>query len=474
MKKEYNYDPRTSAAIALGKMSQKDNKDVYQILVDGTEDQEMQVREASILALGLLGNKDAIGRLEKILAATDRKEVTERFFAAISLGLIGEEAVIPTLKDIVTKEKYDEVKIGALLAIGLFKKAEHVGYLVKIAKTERFEDKVRGAAIQAIAKIGTLEYTEKNKTINATKEFNEMVLDRKTDDVVKMSIINLYAEIKDKKSLEMVYKWYSKEKDNLSRAFMVMAMAKIYPESDDEAAKKQVFDLIVKEMEKGPYNVRGFAPLALGIMKDKRAYKILKDRFNDVKDPVIKASLAVALGLLGEKAAVPSLLETISSESKASDELQSYCALALGMLHKADSTPDPQIADALVAALKDSKKKPNLMRQACIALALMNARDKGMAEMIAIMEDEDTSVFEKGAAAQALGQFKDEAVVEQLWKKYTEEFAEGKQRHEYRAFLLIPIGMIKARESLSPIARLAENFNYTIAFRSITEMFDIL
>jgi HEAT repeat protein len=359
MAKEYNFDPRTSGAIALGKMANKDNKEVYQALLDGTEDQELQVRESSILALGLLGNKEAMGRLDKILTAADKKEVTERFFAAVALGIIGDNAILPTLKEIISKEKLKEVKVGAVIAIGLMKNEEHIPYLLKISESKNQDDMVRAAAISAIGKIGTFEYIDKNKKVNIIKSLSEMVEEKQTSDIVKMSVINAFADVCDKNTLDTVYGWYNKEKDNLARGFMVMAMAKIYTISEDESSKKEVWKLISTEIEKGPFNVRGFCAVAFGIMKDKRAYKILKDRFDNVKDPMIRSSVAVGLGLLGEKSAVPTLLEEIGANSKSTDDLQAYCALALGMIHKADSTPDPQIVEALVLAIKDGKKKPN-------------------------------------------------------------------------------------------------------------------
>jgi HEAT repeat protein len=475
MAKEFHYDPRTSAAIALGKIASSDNKQAFQVLVDGTEDQELQVRESSILALGLLGNKEAIPRLIKILESSDKKEVTERFFAAISLGLIGDESAVPVFEKIIknTKDKLKEIKVGVLLAYGLMKNEKHIEYLVKIAKSPKFDDEIRATAVTAIAKVGSFEFAEKGKKINAAKDFMKLMGDKKTPKIIRRSIVNAFCEIGDPKFYDEVADMYEKEKDHLAKGFFVIAMAQL-AKKGDARAQKDVIKVLEKDIAKGSYNVRGFCAIALGLLKDRKATKILQERFKSVKDPLIKSSVCIGLGLLGDKSVVPDLVEEISPNSRSTDDVQAYAALALGMIHQNDDTPDPSIVDALLKAIDEGKKKPNLLRQSCIALALMNARQQGIKAMLKILEDEDSSVFEKGAAAQALGMFKDTSVVETLWKTYKAEFDSGKRRNEYRAFLLIPIGAIKSKTDISPMAKIAENFNYTIDFKSISELFDIL
>jgi hypothetical protein len=107
---------KTNIVRALG--ATDNDQRAVDALIDGMNDQELQVREAAIQALGRLGNKKAVPFLIRKLS--DRN-FSIRISAIRSLGQIKDREVIPFLKDIADGDQDSLIRNEATLALNRMK-----------------------------------------------------------------------------------------------------------------------------------------------------------------------------------------------------------------------------------------------------------------------------------------------------------------------------------------------------------------
>jgi HEAT repeat protein len=103
---------QSTAAIALG--SFKRNKHVTDALVQGTQDNELIIREASITSLGRIGNPAVI---QYLLPFLQDENVALRLNAIKALKQIGDPIVVSTLRDVSDKDSDDSVRAAAKRAL---------------------------------------------------------------------------------------------------------------------------------------------------------------------------------------------------------------------------------------------------------------------------------------------------------------------------------------------------------------------
>jgi len=81
------------------------------------------------------------------------------------------------------------------------------------------------------------------------------------------------------------------------------------------------------------FSEQPFAALAVGLARDRRAYRATLARFADERRHAVQGALAIALGLYGDRQAGRALLRELHSNQD--PELQGYLVLALGMVGEA-------------------------------------------------------------------------------------------------------------------------------------------
>jgi HEAT repeat protein len=142
------------------------------------------------------------------------------------------------------------------------------------------------------------------------------------------------------------------------------------------------------------HDVSGAFAIALGIARDAEASELLLERLRAVSEPNQRGYIALALGMVGAQGALVEI-QGIVRESKYKPELLRQAAIALGLLGDKSLVPD------LVAMLSASS---SLASQAAVASALGFIGDaRSIEPLVAMLRDKSSSAPARGFAAVALG-----------------------------------------------------------------------
>ncbi len=145
-------------------------------------------------------------------------------------------------------------------------------------------------------------------------------------------------------------------------------------------------------------------PLALaeGLCEDPEATQVLRSKFEVTADPEARGLVAIGLGLIGDRSAIP-LLSDVLRKSRFQPELQRSAAIGLALLGEGEVVPE--LASMLGSAV-------GISSPACIDSALGSIGDvRGVQPLIEVLEDEQASDLVRAFAAEALGRIGDRNVL---------------------------------------------------------------
>ena len=109
--------------------------------------------------------------------------------------------------------------------------------------------------------------------------------------------------------------------------------------------------------------IRQETAYALGKSQNQNAVSKLLYLFNNKKEkPGVKGAVAFALGQIGDKSAVPALVQALQEKKKPNALVQSAAARSLGLLKANEAT------QLLISILSDEKAEADVRREAAFAL----------------------------------------------------------------------------------------------------------
>ncbi|MEW6073005.1 MAG: HEAT repeat domain-containing protein [Planctomycetota bacterium] len=150
---------------------------------------------------------------------------------------------------------------------------------------------------------------------------------------------------------------------------------------------------LARAEEKSPERVAAIA-LGAGILGEAEAGSRLRELLDTTRDPEARGYVALALGLLGEGTAIAPI-ERVLEESRYAPELLRQAAIALGLLENQEVVP------RLVRMLEATTA---LSSQAAIATALGFLGDQRSVDpLVALLENEEVTPLARAFAAVALG-----------------------------------------------------------------------
>ena len=130
-----------------------------------------------------------------------------------------------------------------------------------------------------------------------------------------------------------------------------------------ESVRQETLEQQLQALKSPDQQTRIDAVLALGILRDKRALFALSGQLKKDPVPAVRWLSAEALARLGDKRAVPVLVQALNDPHPS---VRSFSAMALGALGEIQAVP------ALLRALHD----PQLNVRTAVLLALGNLKDK--------------------------------------------------------------------------------------------------
>src|SRR5262245_28333530 len=258
------------------------------------------------------------------------------------------------------------------------------------------------------------------------------------------------------------------------RSFALMSLARIGAAKGAESAlRRDVTAALRRVMDKGQGQTPAFAAVALGLVgraivgeggtPEEDVCAPLRERFAEGGDPQTRGAFALGSGLAQDRLAADTLRATLL-DGGADKRVRGWCALALGLI---DDRPS---VEAVRKTLK-SEADRELRVQVATAAGLLGDATV-IDDLAAVIKSPDSSNYELGSAALALGQIGDERAVAALLDIATDT---GKRYADVpRGLAVVALGQIGDRRDVPVLSRIATDVNYRAHVPSITELLSIL
>jgi HEAT repeat protein len=181
--------------------------------------------------------------------------------------------------------------------------------------------------------------------------------------------------------------------------------------------------------------------------------RALHEKFQKDSDNDASAAFAVSLGILGLKDAQDDLLKRM--EKVGDWTAKGYLTLGLGLMGAAEAKAKIQ------ELVKSSEFKPDLLKQAAIALGLLG--DSNIVPELTEMLRNASSLSAQAAIASALGFIGDQRSIDPLVKMLKDEsLTDGA-----RGFAAVALGIVADKESLPWNSKVAVDVNYRASTQTL-------
>lgn len=256
----------------------------------------------------------------------------------------------------------------------------------------------------------------------------------------------------------------AKDADRQVRKFALIALAKSASRTGaDEAStaegRDETVEYLINQMKRGKSGVERWAGLAAGVYasylnsNDELAPTALagglREQLKKAKAVDDIAAFSVATGIYGDKNSAEELMERLDKTSQW--DTRGYVALGLGLLrHNQAVEPIQQIID-------ESEYRPDLLKQAAIALGLLGDRQASKT-LVSMLEDAG-SLSTQAALASALGFIGDKGSVGPL----VEMLDDTSLTDTARGFAAVALGIVAEKELLPWNEKIARDVNYRAA-----------
>jgi HEAT repeat protein len=519
---ERQNDIVTGALVALAKIGDVRGEDgrspFEERFKKWLSDPTQEIAETSAVALGILAGDGSVRTLAELAtdSAAGRKlvgrgevPVRTRAFAAYGLGLVGARTATNGVRAQIVDELVlltqqpegatRDLKVAAIIALGLTpldwsaesafdgkagassSRSAQIRFLQAYLGNTSHEKLVRAHVPGALAH---LLAKDKQPAAEGLALCESVVRDlaarigehsSEREELRQSCILALgqLADLDDDAADEIARAELRRNADHgqpQERAFALIALGQIAGRpGSGQGALRTLNGLrgeLVAKLGGGSTGVRPWAALGLGIsersLEDLGSSAFAPSAF--VKQELrtalqrgqqdLAGAFAIALGIARDSEAAPILGERLLAASDPNQ--QGYLALALGMIDARDSKADIQ------RLVRESKYKPELLRQAAIALGLLG--DKTLVPELVRMLAESKSLASQAAVASALGFIGDarsiDPLVAMLHDKLLSEPARG--------FAAVALGIVADKESLPWNAKVSIDINYRANTSTLT------
>lgn len=492
---ERNRDITSACLVALGKVGQDAvGVDLEAVLAERIARDDQEVRETAVLALGIAGRQRALPILAGLLRDDEegrrlvgRSEVTgrTRAFAAYALGMLAlrsdqaserqqvHDLLVPLLRQEYTNHR--ELRVAVVTALGLMRQAagsstqrlvwqtadELMAFLQRDLGSG--EEVVQAHAPIAIARLlgrGNSELHQRSQ-----EALVAVLVDKpRRGPAIQQSAAIALGELVEigsgavaEASVQALRQYYERGHDRMARNFALIALGRIGGDASRQWLL-QSFVRINRSYE------RAWLALALGLVGARAAdannpdvpvAQLLLEELEQQSNQEVRCALAVAVGLCRHLDAAPRM-QALLRNHEGNDRLAGYLAIGLGLLGDQSSVP------LLTAILERSLRRPLLLQQCAIALGRLG--DRGAAMQLVRMMQENDSVAVLAALAGGLGRIGDRRAIEPLCQMLGDE----ELTKLARAFVAAALGAIGDKEPLRWNVPLAVDCNYAAAVDTLT------
>lgn len=439
------------------KEGQPGNLVVRELIAAAEKGTNPEVHTSAILALGMTRDKDAAAYL---LRSYDKETADNKPDVLVALGLCGDKDAIKLLVDQLPKSdrSRDGIGIAAVHGLGLLgpdavaeiEKAGGIAKMTKIVDGRGYDP----LQTQLVRTLSLLQV--------ARKDVAQMVGSPSLD-IQWMALLSLANYTRDEKDAEAAFKALEGKGgfdsgNSQNKSFAVISMGRLAGGLDPNSKlRDRILKFIRKEAlepRKDNY-VRSCAALAVGLAGDRSAIPSVAALLTDTtaQDHVVSAA-CIGLGLLKATEHADSMIGNVLLRKNWDDDTRGYAALGIALM--GDTT---RIAE-LKHFAADKGLNDKTRRQVPLALGLLG--DKGEVKSLVnffARNWKKNERFEVSNAAFGLSWLKDQSAVEQLVA-----LAEKSPDADVRGMAVIALGYVSARDRVSPLARCYENANHRNGF----------
>lgn len=456
--KDSDHQVRAAAVLALGKAG--DWREI-KILIAATSDRERAVSEAAVLALGLLGEGSVEATLRDIMNDSTRT-ARERGLAAIALGYSGGDLARTVLFDQlgttsdtegrgrVASIEADRV-LGAALWAGADKKDGNqnrsplaASLLQRALSAPSLKDRViLGIGSGALSKTrdpGSLQFVLRGLT--------DTRADVRTGCAIAAGRV---IKADDRRSVQALIAALGTEADQMPKRMMLISLGRI---GGPDARKR-----LLGELDAGLRQDRAFAALALGISGATDLAPPLRKEFEAANDDSLRGALAIALGLMHDPEAFKIIAEV--ARTKGNPELLKHLMwfFAIDRSRGSAAVVEPIMAEGRVAELHEA---------AAIALGLVGSLDS---QNVLIKHMASSGpVTLRASAANGLARMGDRRGVAPLIKI----IRNPSEQQLVRAAAVAALGFLCQRNPWPPFARVAIDSSFDIDNEAIDQIKELL
>ncbi len=455
---------RAEAAIALGRVGvvaasaeQKkegasDNLVVRELIIAVEKEPIQDARTSALLALGMTRDKDAAAYL---LRCYDKQTADDKPYVLVALGLSGSPDAIKLLVDQLPKSdrSRDAIGIAAVQGLGLLgpdaaPEVEKAGGITKMTKIvdARGHDALQTQLVRTLSLLQV-----------ARKDVAQMVRSP-SKDIQWMSILSLANYTRDEADAEAAFKALSGKDafdsgESQNKSFAVIAMGRLAGGLDPNSKLR---DKILKFVRKDALDtknnyIRSCAALALGLAGDRSAIPAVAALLTDTtaQGHVVSAA-CVSLGLLKAVEYADAIRDNVLLRKSWDDDTRGYASLAIALMG------DTSRIDELKHFAADQTLNDKTRRQLPLALGILG--DKGDVKSLInffARNWKKNERFEVSNAAFGLSWIKDQGAVEPLIA-----MASKNADPDVRGMAVIALGYVAAQDRVSPLSRCYENANH--------------
>jgi len=488
-------------------------------------DKNQEISETAAVALGILANPKSIPVLESLLKddAAGRKMVGDanevnfrtRAFAAYGLGLIGNKAsseadkakIVQILRQTIETDntRSRDLKVACIISMGLVpletvgtgvqgekdKKAAAVApetsrlaqidYLLAFFRNEEQHYLVRAHCPTAMARL-LQRLPEQNfkayRELIANDLIERVAKKKEKDEVVQSSILALGllgtndgGDALDKKIRETLAAVPENIGDAQARNFAMIALATAGGTpgiKDPESGIEEVRKALLKQLSDGKSTIKPWAGLACGVMAAKlkgsdatsgspaiaSLQQAVRTALGDQSDPSRVGAFAISAGIMKDIEATKLLITKLGEEKQ--DDARGYVALGLGLMNAGDAK------DAIQKVVEESKYRPDLLKQAAIALGLLG--DKEVVPKLAVLLTESKSLATQASISSALGFIGDARSIDPLVTMLQND----QLTPTARGFAAVALGIVADKEPLPWNAKIGIDLNYRASTETLT------
>ncbi len=251
LKKDKEWPPRLSAALAIGQIARKGDNEAYKALIEGLDDKRNEVQMACVMALGLQRHGEGMQQV-RALIKNARANIQLRGMAAFGLGFgSGTDADVKLLAKFCGSAAPSELREGALLGLGRIqgKLARKVLYTVLMDKRQKSTAR-KLAAAGLNRKGGLTDVKVLARVINTAK-----------DKSVSEACILALGGVGHNAAIPVLRGLTRKAPSTLGKGFAHLSLARY--------RDRKSTPLLLASLKKGSAQVQPWAAIALGINADK-------------------------------------------------------------------------------------------------------------------------------------------------------------------------------------------------------------